>query len=177
MRAWQSNVIPLTGPNSISAGESVRRDHEAQNKFPFKWLEAPAGSNNVSKFGSIVVPTAAAGDTEILSYIVPQNYNFMLTGLMLELVGVTYNPGDFAFSLTVNQPAGGTLAQGVGYEQFTNIPFNIGSRGSGPWPVPGAELSVLRSGDVLRAIVNNTNITPGSPQFFLAAFMGYRWPV
>jgi hypothetical protein len=123
------------------------------------------------------VETPAQGSTvQVLSYKVKDNYQTCIRSLFMEYAGGSYNPGDFLFSITVNQPVGSTLAQGVTFKDYLNVPYNVGSRAAGPWSLMSGELSIFQSKDVIRVTGKNVNAGVGSPNFFLAALIGWTWP-
>lgn len=161
----------------MRGGEAVRRALEAKEAWPYTWDQAPPGSEHVFAFGAVEVPDAGAGNAVVVcQYNVTNNYRGVLQAHLFEYAGGNYNPGDFNWSITVNVPLLSTLAQGVTWKGYNQVPFNIGSRAGGPWPIGNAQLNILESRDQVRVVATNVNLNPGSPNFFVAALVGYEFP-
>lgn len=166
----------LAGSEAMRGGEAIRRDREARTKFPYVWENAPPASEHLSAWGAALVP-AQGSAIEVVSYTVKQNYNAVLRYVMMEFTGAAYLPGDFTFSVTVDKPVL-TLIVPEGYtmKDYNAVPFNIGSRAGGPWPIMSGEESILTSGQVVRIVGANVNLTEGTPNYFLGALIGFTWP-
>ncbi len=59
---------------------------------------------------------------------------------------------------------------------YNQVPFNIGSRVGGPWPIAHDQMNILESRDQVRVVATNVNLNAGTPNFFLAVLIGYEFP-
>ena len=159
----------------MRGGEAVRRELQALDVYPFPWETPPPGSEHFFGFGTVVTP--ALGTTvQVLQYNVKNNYHAAARAILFEYTGGAYNPGDFTWSITVNEPVGSSLANGVPWKDYVNVPFNVGSRQAGPWPVLSGELSIFSSKDQIRMVATNIGLGVGAPNYFCAALVGWEWP-
>jgi len=170
----------LQGPAAVGAASQERERRAAKSEWPYKWVYPPPGAIPVraglDTSGTLAVPTVAAGLTQVLSYTVDLGFRFALTRLVFQLLssGVygPINPGSFTWSLTVNQPVGITDFQGNYLQGLTNVDVPLGSLQI-PWLLDDPE--IFAPGDVVRAVVTNVTVPDGSPNFFKAIFLGWKW--
>jgi len=171
----------LQGPEAIAAAEEIRQQRASKGQWPYPWSYPPPGAIRVSwgldTQGTLAVPVAAT-PTQALLYTVDQGYQFALYALVVEYLndGVqgAVNPGDFTWSMTLNQPVGIGNFQGSAVQGFTNVDVPIGTLQI-PWPLEEAEL--FDSNDQIRIVVTNTNLANGAPNFIKAILLGWKWPV
>jgi hypothetical protein len=133
---------------------------------------------------------ANASLTELLAYTVPDAYFFRLSGILLTYASSIVSPnlvdglGQVVWNVDVNIPTliGGTLTapalpSGYRVKDLGVVNFHLGSADNGPWQIPGKLTFDPR--DVIRAKVTTTAPFPGTgaPIAFLAAFVGWLWPI
>lgn len=169
----------VTGVSQVAGGRALWKLRQKQEEWPFPWIERPVGSMHVFQQGAIAAPTQGTTGT-ILTYTVDDGgFYFAPDGVVLffQTNGAqgAYNPGDFTFALTVNSAGGGPNV--LPYTYFQGITVCLGSPLQGEWPIKPGQLSLLKSRDQLSATVLNTNIVAGSPNFFVAIFTGWTWPI
>jgi hypothetical protein len=161
----------LTGPALIKASQSLKTLHDKQAAWPYDWEHRPPGSRQAIAFGSIVAPTQGT-QAQILQYNVPDSLQYVPSCLVFEIVGSAWNPGDFLFTLDVNQPIGSVSVQGVPFTGYGAVPFPLGTRQI-PWQIQAGENDKLKANDQVRVKVTNVNVTAGSPNYFNAVLLGY----
>ncbi len=173
----RNGLVPMVtaGPEAIRASEVAREIVARHSEAPYRWENAPPGSKHIFAFGAVETPAQAAA-VEVLAYQIPNNKRGVFRWLLVEYTGGSYNPGDFTWSMTVNLPVGSTIGEGVTVKDYVNVPFNMGSRAGGPWPMNSGELSVFESRDIIRIQATNVQLGVGTPNFFVAALIGYEWP-
>jgi hypothetical protein len=84
------------------------------------------------------------------------------------------NPGDFLWSLTLNQPVGVTTFQGSPIQGLTNVDVPLGTLQI-PWPLECAEL--FQPNDCIRSVFTNVALGDGVPNYFKTLLLGWKWPV
>lgn len=177
-----SMPITLQGPDSIAAAQALREDRARRSQWPFPWSFPPPGATRVTAgadaSGTLIVPTVLAGATQGLAYTVDEGFQFALQAIVIEYLnagvpGVT-NPGDFLWSLTLNQPVGVTTFQGSPIQGFTNVDIPLGTLQI-PWPLECAEL--FQPNDCIRSVFTNVALGDGVPNYFKTLLLGWKWPV
>jgi len=155
--------------------------------YPYAWTVPPPDADRVHQRGSIAVP-AASTVTLILSYQVPANRFFWLTGLIQLYLGGTSSvtvPGDgnIAWDLDVNIPVGVTSLQGYQVQGFSetlaagNGDFPYGNFSSGlnsPYPLAKPEL--LGPEDTLRSKASVTSTVNSNGGRLVTVFDGWLVP-
>jgi hypothetical protein len=179
-----SMTIPITlqGPDTIAAAQALREDRARKIQWPFPWSFPPPGATRVtagaSALGTLLVPTVLAGATQGLAYTVDEGFQFALQAIVVEYLNAgaigLVNPGDFLWSLTLNQPVGVTTFQGSPIQGLTNVDVPLGTLQI-PWPLECAEL--FQPNDCIRSVFTNVALTDGSPNFFKTLLLGWKWPV
>lgn len=151
------------GPDAVRAASALRIQQSKDSLWPYDWEFGAPGSKHDQANDYAVVP-AANTPTEVVAYQVADGLDFYPQSLVLALIGTSFAPGDFTWSLTVNSPVGVTAAQALPYDGFQNVPFPLGTL-ERPWDFAPGERNILRSRDVLRIVVNNLNLGQGSGAF------------
>jgi hypothetical protein len=123
-----------------------------------------------------VVPAALASAVG-LAYTVDEGFQFALEAIVVSYlnagaIGVA-NPGDFTWSLTLNQPFGITSFQGSPIQGFSGIDVPLGTLQI-PWPLMCPEL--FQPNDLIQSVFTNVNLTAGAPNYFKTIFLGWKWP-
>jgi hypothetical protein len=168
----------LQGPETIAAAQELRQERASKSQWPYPWTFAPPGAIRVTAgldaTGTILVPTAAAGATLGLAYTVDEGFQFALEKLVaIYLGGAILLPGDFTWSLTLNQPIGVTTFQGSPIQGFGNVDVPLGSL-QFPWPLEKPE--IFAPNDTIRSVFTNVNLPDGAGNFFKTIFLGWKWP-
>ena len=164
----------LDGPSSVIALDELRELRSRKSEWPYNYLFPPPGAIRVTAgadaSGTLAVP-APATPTLGLAYTVDEGFYFALEALVVLYIGGAANPGDFTWTLTVdNSPGvGGFQAQNV--QGFTNVDVPLGTLQI-PWPLECPEL--YNANDTIRVILTNVNLQGG---FFKSMLLGWRWPV
>ena len=119
-------------------------DEDTQNPVPI-----PKGAVPVRQAKGITTPATAAGDQTILSYVVPQGYDALITSFWFSYSGTGFvqGSGDLLFRIQQNQ----RYLKGL-----SNVPFLIGAP---KFPCPMTEGQIVMSGSLLRVIVNVPNLS------------------
>ena len=172
----------LQGPESVAAAQALRESRTAKTQWPYSWVFPPPGAIRVhvgaDSSGTLVVPTVLAGATQGLLYTVDQGFQFALESIVVEYLknGVpgAPNPGDFLWSLTLNQPVGLTTFQGSPVQGFTNVDVPLGTLQI-RWPLASAE--VFQPNDAIRVVFTNVLLADGVPNYFKTLLVGWKWPV
>jgi hypothetical protein len=163
----------LQGPDAIAAAQELRMEREAKTRWPYNWAYPPPGAIRVTAgadtSGTLAVP-APATPTQGLLYTVDEGFQFALTHLVVQLIGASADPGQFTWSLTLNQPVGVTSFQGVGVQGFTAVDVSLGTTQI-PWPLECAE--IFQPNDAIRTVFTNVSLGGG---FFKSILLGWRWP-
>lgn len=171
----------LQGPESIAAAQALREQRLAKTQWPYPWCFPPDGAIRVTAgadtSGTLAVPVAAT-PTQGLLYTVDEGFQFALEALVVEYmnagqIGVA-NPGDFLWSLTLNQPVGITSFQGSPIQGFSLVDVPLGTLQI-PWPLECAE--IFQPNDSIRSVFTNVNLASGAPNFFKTILLGWKWPV
>lgn len=129
----------------------------------------PPGSVTLNRADGIITPAPAAGDQTIVSYRVPKGYHLLLAGFYWQYSGLGFveGSGDIIFRLKVNQ----WYVKGLSNETFT--------LGSTKFPIPMTQGQILKSDDVVSAIVNVPNLSGqiqvGASTCYAGLF-GFLWP-
>jgi Putative Ig domain len=138
-------------------------DEDTQNPHPI-----PKDAVPVRQAKGITTPAAAAGDQTILSYVVPQGYDALITSFWFGYSGTGFvqGSGDILFRIQQNQ----RYLKGL-----SNVPFLIGAP---KFPCPMTEGQIVMSGSLLRLVVNVPNLSGlilvGSSTVS-AGFQGFLW--
>lgn len=164
----------LSGAAAVQAAAGLKAAHDKAIAWPYDWIYAPKSSRNVYQEGFIVAPTQGVL-SEVLAYKVPDSLQFVLTGIVLQIIGSTWLPGDFIWTIDANLPVGSLSAQGVAFTGFGAVQSTKGSD-IYPWPIQSGEGDKLKANDTLRAKILNVNIVAGGSNFFKAIFVGYTMP-
>ena len=173
----------LRGADAIRGAMAIRDDLERSKHWPYPWTFPPVNAIRVTAgadtTGTIEVPSAGT-PTLGLVYTVEQGFRFALQALIVEYVnnGVagTPNPGDFIWSLTLNQAVnsvGNDAFPGPPIQGLTAVDVPLGTLQI-PWPLFCPEL--FESNDDIRVVVTNVNLTAGSPHFIKSMLLGWKWP-
>jgi hypothetical protein len=173
--------ITLQGPDSIEAAQALREDRARKNQWPFPWVFPPPGATRVTAgadaSGTLIVPVVAT-PTQGLAYTVDEGFQFALQAIVVEYLNAgaigLVNPGDFLWSLTLNQPVGVTTFQGSPIQGFTNVDIPLGTLQI-PWPLECAEL--FQPNDCIRSVFTNVALGDGVPNYFKTLLLGWKWPV
>jgi hypothetical protein len=165
----------LEGPESVIGADKVRDLRTQKLEWPYDYLYPPPGAIRVTAgadaSGTIVVPVAAT-PTLGLAFTVDEGFYFALEALVVTPVGAgAVLPGDFKWSLTVDQTPGVSSLQGLQVQGFTNVDVGLGTLQI-PWPLECPE--IYSPNDTIRVIVTNVNIGGG---FIKSMLLGWRWPV
>lgn len=163
-------AVILSGSQAIDAARAIEQQKKKQSVFPFEWSYPPPNSAYVFREASITTP-AAAIQTLILEYDVPDSQRFVLDRLVLWFT-TTYQPGDFTFVVDVNRPLGFNSAQGTPLRGFGALQNTFGNLYRAE-KVNGGELDILKPRDQLRVKVTNNTLGAGGA-FFVARFFGYN---
>jgi hypothetical protein len=174
-------VRMVSGVEETRAAELLLTLQHRRDLWPYDWVFPPPNYKRVHQEASIAVSSLTPGtQAEVLVYTVPNNYRFMLNGLVQLYVGSSaFTPGDgnVKWDLDVNIPAGVTSPQGYPVQGFSNSGIPKGAYQSGifaPYPLAPApeEINPL---DQLRSKVTVTaQITTGR---VIAIFDGWLLPV
>lgn len=172
----------LQGPDSIGAAQALREEIAAKTQWPYSWSFPPPGATRVTAgadaSGTLAVPTALAGATQGLLYIVDEGYQFALEALVVEYLNAgqmgLWNPGDTLWSMTLNQPVGIQTFQGSPVQGFTAVDVPLGTLQI-PWPLWRPE--IFNPNDAIRIVFTNVNLGDGAPNFFKSLLLGWKWPV
>lgn len=175
----RTNVV-LQGPESIAAAQALREQRTAAREWPFPWVFPPPGAIRVTAgadtSGTLAVPVAATL-TQGLAYTVDQGFFFALEAIVVEYLAAgvhgACNPGDFTWSLTLNQPVGVTAFQGSPIQGLTSVDIPLGTLQI-PWPLLCAE--VFKPNDCIRSVFTNVNLPDGVPNYFKTLLLGWKWP-
>lgn len=114
----------LTGNEQRIAADLRRRAFNRKDLFPYTWTTPPPEAERIHEKGGIAIP-AANTVTQILSYQVPANRWFWLTGLVQLYLGgnqgsaVLPGDGNVAWDLDVDIPVGITSLQGYQVHGFS----------------------------------------------------------
>lgn len=170
-RAPQPTI--LTGSQAIQQAEQIKRQYDKQSAWPYEWCYAPQNSSGVFRQGFIAVPAdGAVNQAVVLQYNVPDSVYFVLQGVSLNLIGATWNPGDFTWLMDVNAPIGLPSAQATPLQGYGAVGTELGSLQDGPYPYVSGELDILKPRDQLRLKVTNNALVAGTGSF-VATFTGY----
>jgi hypothetical protein len=176
-----SKYRTLEGPASVIAANEVREHRAQQSQWPYPWVYPPPGAVRVTAgadtSGTLIVP-AAATPTEGLLYTVDEGFQFCLDRIVVLYLSAgnvgAWNPGDSAWSITVNRPVGVTSFQGYEVQGFSGVDVPLGTLQI-PWPLEMPEL--FDPGDSIRVVHTNTNLANGGNNYFKSILLGWRWPV
>jgi hypothetical protein len=172
----------MQGPEAIAAAQQLRDERAAKSQWPFPWAFPPPGAIRVTagadSSGTLLMPTALAGETEALLFTVDQGYQFALEALVVEYLNAgsqgLVSPGAFTWSLTLNRPVGIPTFQGQGVQGLSGVDVGLGTLQI-PWPLAKAEL--FEPNDAIRVTVTNVSIPDGDPNYVKAILLGWKWPV
>lgn len=172
----------LQGPESIAAAQALREQRASKSSWPYPWSFPPPGAIRVTAgadaSGTLVVPTVLAGATEGLVYTVDEGFQFALEALIVTYIKAGFpgavNPGDFLWSLTLNQPVGVTTFQGSPIQGLSNVDVPLGTLQI-PWPLVCAE--IFQPNDAIRSVFTNVALTDGIPNYLKTILLGWKWPV
>lgn len=177
----------LAGPSSMTAQRALTKQDQKRQDWPYTHVFPPMQAVRVEPEGIIPAPLNGV-QTIVLSYQVPDGFQFAFTGLIAVYVGAGFTLGsnDVTWVLDINtpipSPAGGS---GQGYPIQAMSPSNIpkgaiafsssgGQSIYAPWPIPMPE--ILGPLDILRSKVTTlAAITPGAPNYFITIFIGWMW--
>lgn len=171
----------LQGPEAIAGAQVLREDRINKTRWPYPWVYPPEFAVRVTAgadtSGTLEVPVAAT-PTQGLLYTVDEGFQFALESLVVTYLnsGTTglWGPGDALWSMTVNQPVAISSFQGSPVQGFANVDVPLGTLQI-PWPLFSAEL--FQPNDAIRIVFNNVALGSGSPNFFKALLLGWKWPV
>jgi hypothetical protein len=174
----------LAGPSQMPAQRALNEQEHRREMWPYTHVFPPPQAIRQEPEG--IIPSPFPGvTTVVLSYQVPDGFQFLLTGLFQVYSGASFVLGstDITWLLDINTPvalpSGGTT-QGYPVQQLS--PSNLPKGGMlvnpaclfAPWPLPKPE--PLNSLDTLRSKVTTTGAIPvGAPNFFITIFMGWMW--
>ena len=163
-----------TGPQQVKAIDALRRELERRDQWPFPWVFPPPDSLRRNPTGSVLTPAVGVQAT-ILTFTIPQGYQFELVGLLfcavttgMVLIG---NPGDYTFSVDRNTPLGGGALQGGPLADLTAVSFPFGSPAIGAMPLPRSE--TLAPNDTVRVKITNVAGAAGAPNYGIAMLTGW----
>lgn len=167
----------------VEGAEALRGFEYGGRAWPYKWELPPYDSQNVNVSKAVVAP-ANGTLTELLSYTVPDGYQFRLRYILLTYTGTAFVDGTSQVTWNVDVdipvPPGGSVTipiipSGYRIPDFASINWHLGSLENGPWPVPGR--MVFMPQKVLR--VKATTVAPfpaGATVRFLSMFVGWLYP-
>lgn len=109
-----------------------------------------------------------------------QGFQFALQSLVVQYLGNSRSaaaPGDFVWSLTVNQPIGIGSFQGSVVQGFSLVDVGLGAvqrqhvngRLLVPWPLECPE--IFQPNDSIRSVFINVNFVPGAPNFLVQIYL------
>lgn len=175
-----TNGSMLQGPEAIAAAQALREERAAKSQWPFPWSFPPPSASRVTAgvgaSGTLAVPAAGVA-TQGLLYTVDEGFQFALEAIVVVYLNAGFaglvNPGDFLWSLTLNQPVGVTTFQGSPIQGFNNCDVGLGTLQI-PWCLWCAEL--FQPNDAIRSVFTNVNLGAGSPNYFKTILLGWKWP-
>lgn len=173
----------VTGVQAVSGARAVMLRKQAEENWPFPWIDPVLRSQHIFQQGFIAAPDPVTGIQEVLELRVPDGSDFYPRWLCLQVklpLQGDWNPGDFTFSIDVNSPIGVPAPAAMPYAYYQNIQVTVGGMPGAPLTnpapfVPG-EMSVLHERDIMRVKVININIGIGAPQYFVAGIWGTLFP-
>lgn len=191
MSAFPRSLRPqvVTGAEAVRATSKLMHEEARRDQWPYEWLYPPPGAELVHQVGNIPAP-AAATQTLVNSYTVPNNLRFVLAGLVQICLSTAFVPGSGSarWVLDVNIAVGAVAPPGYRLQGFANelvsstvtagmtIPYGLYQGGFIPYWFPRP--FILNPTDVLRSKVTTTaDIPPGSPNFFITVFDGWLLPL
>jgi hypothetical protein len=164
----------LDGPASVIAADKVRERRSQKLEWPYNYLFPPPGAIRVTAgadaSGTIATPVAAT-PTLGVAYTVDEGFYFALEAIVVLYIGGAVNPGDFTWSMTVDNTPGTGGFQALPVQGFTNVDVPLGTLQI-PWPLECPE--IYSPNDTVRIIITNVNLAGG---FFKSLLLGWRWPV
>ena len=132
--------------HALVAGARASRPALKRYTRPNFW-EGPAGSEEFIVNAAIAYPTVGAGETQYLSYTVPQGYTGRCRWLWITHIGGT--PPDGTGNVIWRVRQNGTCLNG-----FSNLIFQLGSSNGASFGTPFDVASIeLEQGDVLTVTV------------------------
>lgn len=163
-------------PMSLDKRMGTMRDFGAMRRLP-SGLEIPAVSVWINKLGFAPIPAYGIGNqVQLIQHTVPTNYEAVYTGIVLGTIigsGNQAGPGDIVWTVDVDRQLGDATTIGYPEKDFGAVQFPLGSLIDGPWPVEWK----YESGQVIRVKAYATNnVTPGAPNWVVAALVGWEWP-
>lgn len=179
----------LSGPSAMAAQRKLQKEDHRRQEWPYTHTFPPPQAVRVNIEGSIPAP-AAATQTQVLQYQVPDGFQFAFTELMQFFSGTGFTLGSttqITWTLDVNtpiSPPAGGIAQGYPIQGLSPSFLPKGGVVNGtaitafgmfaPWPLLMPE--ILQPLDILRSkVTTSAAITPGSPNFFISVFLGWIW--
>ena len=162
------------GNDQIKSADQVRQERANRNDWPYEHLFPPSNSVPVNQITQTPVAVPAASATAVvLALRVPSGMRFIMTGLVQNIYGATFTPGDGTWTVDKNTPVGIADAQRMPMQGLVNIPVPLGSFDTGiPWrfarPYEFEPLDLVQS--------KFTNATSGAT-LLVSAFLGYLLPV
>ena len=165
---------PAKARRLMEAAEMVREALKGSECWPWDHLFPPPDAIPVNLLSDIVVPAPSVNRSVILAYQVPIGLKLYLMGLLQDVEAGLFNPGDCFW--TVDQNATGGSVQGAGVNGLVSLPVPLGSISEGLW-WPFKRAYEFAPQTLLRSTVQNINLTPGAPNYFVSGFLGYLVPV
>jgi len=165
----------MYGSDQIKSADQVRQQRDNRSDWPYEHLFPPANSTPVNQITltPAVVP-AMGSQVLVLAYKVPSGKRFILTGVIENIFGVSFTPGDGTWTIDKNTPIGIPDSQKMPMQGLVNTPVQLGSFASGrPWRFPRPyEFEPL---DLVQSKFSNVVGIGGGT--LLSAFLGYLIPV
>lgn len=164
----------LTGREAVKALSKVETRQSNQDLWPYPWHYSPPGASRRTPQGSIAAPAVGA-PAEILAFTVPTNRTFVFTAVIVDMQAGAWVPGsgDYLFSITLDTPTSGTAPlTALTLADMRAMALPLGS----VRPFSVCELwrpEFIKSGQTLRATVQNVSGGVGAPNFACAYFFGY----
>jgi hypothetical protein len=178
-----AKVQLFSGVDSVRAADQLRRAvQDRRDAWPYPHVYPPPNSKDVHVIGTSVtgaqsIPPGLGPGPQItvLTYQVQSGKRFYLKAILLTYVGGAFVPGDALFTIDRNSAVGSSNTQFLPEHGLVNIPVQLGSNLTVPWPLQRArEFEPL---DVVRINAANVNLGVGDGNFYVCGLFGYELPV
>lgn len=164
----------LFGNDQIKSADQLRQERNNRTDWPYEHLFPPSNSIPVNEITRTPVAVPAMAATAlVLAYRVPSGMRFIMSGVVQNVYGAAFTPGDGTWTIDKNTPIGIPDSQKMPMQGLVNIPVPLGSFETGiPWkfarPYEFAPLDLVQS--------KFTNVSSGA-SLLVSAFLGYLLPV
>jgi len=161
------------GRDAVQSADQVRQKEENRADWPYLHLFPPPNATPVNQITQVPVAVPAPAATAlVLAYTVPSGKRFIMTGIIQNIFGANFTPGDGFWTIDKNTPIGIPDAQKMPVQGLIHIPIPLGSFATGIiWefrrPYEFEPLDLVQS--------KFTNTASGAT-LLLSAFLGYLIP-